>query len=212
MTVIIMRLSVASSPSRSTSSIQRASFATFSSITPSAFTSAKSRTRFNSRFAIRGVPRDLDAISPAPPSVISTPSIPAERVIIRLSSSLVYISRRLITPKRSLSGAVRAPAFVVAPISVNRGKSSRIDRADGPFPIIMSSAQSSIAGYRTSSTLRLSLCISSTNKMSFSDRLVRSAARSPCFSIAGPDVILMLTPISFAIIPASVVLPSPGGP
>ena len=38
------------------------------------------------------------------------------------------------------------------------------------------------------------------------------AAKSPAFSIAGPDVILILTPISFAIIPARVVFPSPGGP
>jgi len=38
------------------------------------------------------------------------------------------------------------PARVVAPIKVNFGKSSRIERADGPLPIMMSSAKSSIAG------------------------------------------------------------------
>ena len=43
-------------------------------------------------------------------------------------------------------------------------------------------------------------------------RFVSKAARSPGFSIAGPEVILKETPSSFAIIPASVVLPSPGGP
>ena len=40
----------------------------------------------------------------------------------------------------------------------------------------------------------------------------RIAAISPGFSIAGPDVILIFTCISLAIIPASVVLPRPGGP
>ena len=38
------------------------------------------------------------------------------------------------------------------------------------------------------------------------------AARSAALPIAGPEVILISTPSSFAIIPASVVLPSPGGP
>ena len=38
------------------------------------------------------------------------------------------------------------------------------------------------------------------------------AARSPAFSIAGPDVALMLASISLAMILARVVLPSPGGP
>jgi len=38
------------------------------------------------------------------------------------------------------------------------------------------------------------------------------AARSPARSIAGPEVILKLTPSSFAIISARHVLPSPGGP
>ena len=43
-------------------------------------------------------------------------------------------------------------------------------------------------------------------------RLVKSAARSPVRSIAGPEVTLKLTPISFAIISAKHVLPKPGGP
>jgi hypothetical protein len=38
------------------------------------------------------------------------------------------------------------------------------------------------------------------------------AARSPGFSIAGPDVILIFTPSSDAIIPARVVFQRPGGP
>ena len=50
------------------------------------------------------------------------------------------------------------------------------------------------------------------NNTSFGVKFVRSAAKSPGFVIAGPDVIFSFEPISFAIIPASVVLPSPGGP
>lgn len=34
----------------------------------------------------------------------------------------------------------------------------------------------------------------------------------PAFSSTGPEVVLMLTPISLATMLASVVLPSPGGP
>ena len=37
-------------------------------------------------------------------------------------------------------------------------------------------------------------------------------ARSPARSMAGPLVTRMLWPISAAMMPASVVLPSPGGP
>ena len=54
--------------------------------------------------------------------------------------------------------------------------------------------------------------ISSIKRMSPSERFVSSAARSPAFSMAGPDVTRICTPISLAITPASVVLPRPGGP
>ena len=38
------------------------------------------------------------------------------------------------------------------------------------------------------------------------------ATRSPAFSMAGPEVMRIFTPISLAITAASVVLPRPGGP
>ena len=60
-------------------------------------------------------------------------------------------------PNLSLKGVVSAPAFVVAPISVNFGKSSLIDLALGPFPIIISNEKSSKAGYKISSTCLLNL-------------------------------------------------------
>ena len=75
-------------------------------------------------------------------------------------------------------------------MSVNGLIASRIFFADGPFPTIKSRAKSSIAGYKISSTLLLSLCISSMNKTSLSLRFVKIAARSAACSIAGPEVIL----------------------
>ena len=50
------------------------------------------------------------------------------------------------------------------------------------------------------------------NSTSRGSRLVRIAARSPARSIAGPLVWRIATPSSLATTPASVVLPSPGGP
>ena len=78
--------------------------------------------------------------------------------------------------------------------------------------MMMSMAKSSMAGYKISSTDRFRRWISSTKRMSFSLRLVSSAARSPGFSMAGPEVTRRLTPISLAMMPESVVLPRPGGP
>src|SRR6185503_4001364 len=49
-------------------------------------------------------------------------------------------------------------------------------------------------------------------RTSFGSRLVRIAARSPARSSTGPDVWRRFTPISRAMMWASVVLPSPGGP
>ncbi len=42
--------------------------------------------------------------------------------------------------------------------------------------------------------------------------MVRIAARSPARSMAGPEVTFSLTPISYDMMAASVVLPNPGGP
>jgi hypothetical protein len=50
------------------------------------------------------------------------------------------------------------------------------------------------------------------NKTSPFSSDVRIAARSPAFSIAGPLVAWMRTPISAAMMWASEVLPRPGGP
>ena len=107
---------------------------------PSPFTWAKSRTRRSIRLAMRGVPRDRRAISMAPSGWMGTPRIPALRVTIRASSSGVYSSSRRVTPKRSRRGADSCPARVVAPMRVNFGRSSRMELADGPLPMMMSMA------------------------------------------------------------------------
>ena len=104
------------------------------------------------------------------------------------------------------------PERVVAPIKVKWGMSSLMERAAGPLPITMSSAKSSIAGYRISSTWRFRRWISSMNSTSPACRLVRMAARSPVRAMAGPEVVLICAPISLATTAASVVFPRPGGP
>ena len=125
---------------------------------------------------------------------------------------MLYNSNLLIIPNLSLKGVDKLPTLVVAPTNVNFGKSKRIDLALEPFPIIISKVKSSNAGYNISSTFLFILWISSINKTSFSDNVVNMAAKSPGFSIAGPDVTFILVFISFANIFASVVFPNPGGP
>ena len=49
-------------------------------------------------------------------------------------------------PKRPRKGADNIPARVVAPISVNFGRSILTDLAAAPWPMIISSRKSSIAG------------------------------------------------------------------
>ena len=115
-------------------------------IIPSYLTCAKSRLLFKSLFAIRGVPLEREAISIAPFSSTGILSISALLLTIEASCSLVYISSLKITPNLSRRGAESWPALVVAPIRVKCGKSSLIDLAEGPLPIIISSAPSSIAG------------------------------------------------------------------
>ena len=68
------------------------------------------------------------------------PSVRAERVTMRLSSSGVYISRRHMMPKRSRSGEDKSPARVVAPMSVKFFSEKRMFLAEGPLPTMMSSA------------------------------------------------------------------------
>ncbi|MNL13228.1 hypothetical protein D3C87_1341310 [compost metagenome] len=115
-------------------------------------------------------------------------------------------------PNRALKGEVNSPERVVAPINVNGFNDICTERALGPVSSMISILKSSIAEYKYSSTIGLNRWISSINSTSPSSRLVNRPARSPGLSNTGPDVILMPTPISLAMILESVVLPRPGGP
>jgi hypothetical protein len=99
----------------------------------------------------------------------------------------------------------------VAEYAGTAGGDTEINLAE-PLPNNTTDTTKWVNGYRISSTVRLILWISSMKRISFCERLVRIAARSPAFSMAGPLVIRIFTPISLAITPARVVFPSPGGP
>src|SRR5690606_20794438 len=74
------------------------------------------------------------------------------------------------------------------------------------------SVLSAVEGLSTSSTAGDRRWISSMNSTSCGCRLVSSAARSPAFSITGPEVTRSPTPSSLAMTWLRVVLPRPGGP
>ena len=133
-------LSVSSSPALSIPRASKAFVASLISTSSLPETSEKSLTLLSILFAILGVPLDLLAISEAALSFILIPRIPADLFTICLSSSFEYRLNLLTIPNLSLRGAVRFPALVVAPTSVNLGMSSLIDLAEGPFPMIMSIA------------------------------------------------------------------------
>ena len=80
-------------------------------------------------------------------------------------------------PKRERSGAERRFAFVVAPITVNGGRSIERLRAEGPLPTIRFSERLSSAGYSISSTGLESRWTSSMKRISFGSMFVRIAAR-----------------------------------
>ena len=101
---------------------------------------------------------------------------------------------------------------MVAPTRVKRGISSGMAVAPGPLPTTTSTRKSSIARYSISSAGRDIRWISSRKNTSPSASPERIAARSPACWIAGPLEIRSGAAISLAMIIASVVLPSPGGP
>ena len=80
-------LSISSRPYLSMFSASKAKLAISVSMLPEPFTCAKSRTRRNNAFAIRGVPRLREAISDAALVEQGTFRIPAERRMIPLSTS-----------------------------------------------------------------------------------------------------------------------------
>ena len=59
---------------------------------------------------------------------------------------------------------------------------------------------------------KTTLCGIIANEMGVNLKVTSGPAISPGFSMAGPEVTFRFTPISLAMIPHSVVFPSPGGP
>lgn len=88
----------------------------------------------------------LFASSSAAWSSMDIPKIFAEREIIFINSSGVYISRRKCIPNLSRNGEDSIPALVVAPMRVKRLSGSLILLAIGPLPVTKSREKSSIAG------------------------------------------------------------------
>ena len=68
--------------------------------------------------------------------VVSAMTLPTLNANVGSARNSAALKKALST----LNGAVKSPALVVAPIRVNFGKSIRSDLADGPLPIIISSA------------------------------------------------------------------------
>ena len=116
-------------------------------------------------------------------------------------------------PKRSRSGVVSSPARVVAPISVNAGRSMR-DHA-GPRALADGDRQPAVLHRRDRRSPRARAAAGASRRRRTPTRgssAVRNAATSPLRSSAGPAVGTKPTPSSAATMPASDVLPRPGGP
>ncbi len=146
--IIVKRssLSVSSGPILSIFNLSNAFCVTSRSIVLFPSTKAKSLTRLNSLLAILGVPLLLTANSLAASSSISVSKTLLVLFTICVSSSSVYYWSLLTIPNLSLSGDVRSPALVVAPTSVNGGRSIFIFLVDPSVPIMISKEKSSIAG------------------------------------------------------------------
>jgi hypothetical protein len=87
---------------------------------------------------MRGVPRERRAISAAPSPSQAMPRMRAERrddpgQLLRRVELQPLHDAEAVAQRRG-----QQPARVVAPISVNGGRSSLIERAAGPSPIMMS--------------------------------------------------------------------------
>ena len=158
------------------------------------------------------MPRERSAIERHASGATSSFITPAPRSRISQSSSGVYSRSCSMMPKRARNGELSSPRRVVAPTSVKCGRLIQMLRAIGPEPTTMWSVKSSIAEYSTSSMAVDMRWISSIKSTSCGCRFERIAARSPVFSSAGPVVIRSSLCISCAMMPARVVLPSPGGP
>ena len=177
-------------------------------------TSAKSRTRLSSRLATRGVPRERSAIARAPAASISTPSTP-RRARDDLARGRPGRSGRAGAGCRSGRAAAwsAGPARVVAPISVNGGRSSVTTRA--PAPCADGDRQLAVLHRGIERLLHARAGAGGSRRRRRRARLERRSGRPrcrPCARAPGRPSARSATPSSAATICASEVLPSPGGP
>ena len=115
-------------------------------------------------------------------------------------------------PKRSRSGEVSSPARVVAPTSVKGGRFSLIERAAGPLAdhdvelVVLHRRIQHLLDHRREA-------MDLVDEQHVARLQVGEQRREiPGRSITGPEVWRRFTPSSAAMMCASVVLPSPGGP
>ncbi len=180
---------------------------------PSPFTSATSRTRRSSRLAILGVPRLRPAISAAPSGrVVGAEDRRGTQhdgpqvlgfVVVEPCDEPEAVAERTGDQTGPGRGADEAEPRQLEADRARRRPLAQHDVESGSPPS---------RGRAPPRPTRDSRWISSMKSTSPSESLVRMAARSPGRSRAGPEVICSSTPISAATIPASEVLPSPGGP
>ena len=141
-----IRRSILSRPSSSTPKSARASRVTVASTRRDPSTEAKSRTRRSSRFAMRGVPRLREAMIAAASSV--------ERDVEQSGRTRRYSRQLLDVVEVELADEAESVAQWRGDEAGPRRradqrevrKSRRIDRAEGPRPIMTSRRRSSIAG------------------------------------------------------------------
>ena len=185
------------------------------STTPSARTSAKSRTRRSRRLAMRGVPRARRAISAAPvrrrrrrrgcrPPRPTMASRSSTVVVVEPGDEAEAVAQRPGDQPGAGGGAdEREAGQVEADRAGGRALARARCRAGSPPS----------PGRGPPRPARARRWISSMKRTSPSSRLVRMAARSPARSRAGPDVTCEARrPSRWRRCRPCVVLPRPGGP
>ena len=162
---------------------------------------------------MRGVPRERLAISSAPSASSGALSSVAERPTM-LCSSCGVIELEAGDDAEAVAQRVGQHAGAGRRADQRERRQVKLDRARGrtfaDHDVDLEILQRRVEDFLDDRADRR--WISSMNSTSCGSRLVRMAARSPARSSTGPEVERRLTPISWATMWASVVLPSPGGP
>ncbi len=180
---------------------------------PWARTSTKSRTRRRSRLAIRGVPRARDAMWRAPSSSTSTPRIPAERttmpcevvgrVQVEAPDEAEPVAQRAREQPRARGRPHQGEAGQVEP---DRARRRPLADEDVELEVLHGRVQDLFDGARQAVDLVDEQHVA---VLEVGEQARPGRRRAPA---PGPEVMRSPTPISAATMPASDVLPRPGGP